>query len=378
MTETVQTAPEQPAQVAQTSSETEHTGKQQVSDLSRKLAGRNTPYSYEIKSAPVAAPVEAKVTPEVQAASTEEAKAPSAEVKEPETEAKAETAEETDTEEVPSHETQSLDPKLQERINRRIGKEVGKTKKAIERAAAAEARAAELESRLAQQPQEVEKEIHVPVPANVPLAEITSLDQLNTYRENLENDIVEAEMLLYSEFPPEGLDTKWGKITKPALIAALTQAKKDARTAVPAREKFLTTSTQSRQTAHEKFPFLKDRTHPGYAMAQQALRDNPVLHAYPNKDYLVGMMVKGQLAMQAEEAGKAPEAKAPAVKPRPKPTSGQSEIASDASPTRAPVGIMGQQALQVERARIAGGKNTIGQKGLAALLQSNARYRNSQ
>jgi len=339
-------APEQPAQVAQTSSGNQ-TGASNTSssDFARRLsAGYKATAAAATKTEAVQATSEAKAqtAPETK---TEAQEAPNAqtEAKETETVAKAETAEETETEEVLSPENHSLDPKLQAKIDRRIGKEVGKTKKAIERAAAAEARASELEARLAQQEPE-EKETHAPVHTNVPLADITTVEQLHTYRENLENDIVEAEMLLYSEFPAEGLDTKWGKITKPSLIAALTQAKKDARTAIPARERFLQARGQATQTAQEKFPFLKDPTHPGYQMAKQALRDNPVLRTYPNSEYLVGMLVKGQLAMQAEEAanGKA-EAKSSA-KPKQRPTNGQSEIASDASITRAPTGLMNQQA----------------------------------
>jgi len=371
--ETVQSAPEQPAHVAQTSSEVKSPGQMGMSDFARMLAAKQV-----APAAPNAAPAKAEVKTE---AVTEEAKkAPAPEVTTVEATEPAQAEPESpteETEEVLSPEAHPLDPKLQEKINRRIGKEVGKTKKAIERAAAAEARAAQLEAQLANRPEPEEKEVHVPVPTNVPLAEITSLDALNQYRENLENDIVEAEMLLYSDFPPEGKQTKWGQITKESLIAALTQAKKDARTAIPAREKFLTTRTQVAQTAHEKFPFLKDPSHPGYQLAKQALRDNPVLRAYPNTDYLVGMLVKGQLAMQAEEAAAKTEAK-PATKPKPKPTAGQSEILSDASITRAPTGLMNAQALQAERTNATGGKKSLNGKDFAKLLIANQRFRNSQ
>jgi hypothetical protein len=369
----------QPAPSEQTAVEQKSTGQMGVSELARTLMGNKTPYQPFQPKIETPAPAKEAKAPEVPV--TEEAPAPSAEVKaeETKTEAQAEPAEETEaeTEEVPSNETQALDPKLQEKINRRIGKEVGKTKKAIERAAAAEARATELETRLANQ-EPIEKEVQVPIPANVPLADITTLDALQTYKENLASDIVEAEMLLYTDFPQEGKDTKWGKVTKEALIAALTQAKKDERVAIPAREKFLNTRTQSMQTAQQKFTFLKDPLHPGYQMAKPALRDNPVLRGYPNSDYLVGMLVKGQLAMQAEEAAAKVEGGKSPPKPKPKPTNGQSEIASDASPTRAPTGMMAANALSVERAKIVGGKNTIGQKGLAALLLANQRNRNSQ
>ncbi len=373
MSDTVQTAPEQPAQVAQTSSEKKTgAGNTSSSDFARKIAAAQiAPAAFTPKTEATTAPkTEAK--PEA-APVTEAQEAPNVqtEAKETETEAKADTAEETETEEVLSPETHSLDPKLQAKIDRRIGKEVAKRK-------ALEQQVASLEARMAQQPTEVEREVPVPVPADVPLAQITTIDQLHAYKENLANDIVEAEMLLYTDFPPEGKQTKWGVVSKDSLIAALTQAKKDERTAVPARERFLLARTQATQTAQEKFPFLKDPTHPGYQMAKQALRDNPVLRTYPNSDYLVGMLVKGQLAMQAEESasGKA-EAKAPA-KSKPKPTNGQSEIASDASITRAPTGLMNQQALQSERAKVLGGKKSLGPKDFAELLKANQRFKNSQ
>jgi len=374
---TVQTVTTEPAPVAQTPVETK--GAIGESDFARRIAAKQTPFTYQ-NPAPIQeakAPAEAPKTQEAPEAPAAEAKPEETktetEVKAPEVPAEEPKEE---AEEVLSPETHSLDPKLQEILDKRIGKEVAKREKLKQRTEAAEARAAELEAKLAQQPTEVEKEVPVPVPANVPLAHITTLEQLNTYKENLQNDIVEAEMLLYSDFPPEGKQTKWGYVTKDSLIAALTQAKKDERTAIPSREKFLTTRSQVTQSALEKFPFLRDRTHPGYEMAKQAYRENPVLRNYPNADYLVGQLVRGQLAMQAEEAPK-PEAKAPA-KVKPKPTTGQAEITSDASIQRAPVGVMAQQALDREIATITGGKKSLDGKDFAKLLAAKSRFRNSQ
>jgi hypothetical protein len=365
---TVQEAPAQPAQVEQTVAETKGATNTTMSDFAKRLAAKQTaPVQFQ---APVEVKVEAKAEP---APVNEEAKKP-AEVEALVTE-EAQATEETEaeTEEVLSPEAHSLDPKLQATINKRIGKEVAKTKREIAARVAAEVERDQLKAQLAEKSEAVPEV--VPVPANVPLADITTMEQLNQYRENLANDIVEAEMMLYSEFPPEGKQTKWGHITKDALIAALTQAKKDERTAIPAREKFLNTRSQSSQTAQEKFPFLKDPTHPGYQMAKQALRDNPVLRSYPNSEYLVGMMVKGQLAMLAEEGTKQ-EPKA--AKPRPKPTGGQADITSDASITRAPTGTMNSQALQAERANATGGKKSLNSKDFAKLLIANAKFRNSQ
>jgi hypothetical protein len=374
--DTVQAVTTEPAPVAQTPVEIK--GAIGESDFARRIAAKQV--AYQFQSPP---PIQAEAKPPAEAPVTQEAKeAPIVEAKPEETKTEAvtpaEPAEETKEEapEVLSPENHNLDPKLQEILDKRIGKEVAKREKLKQRTEAAEARAAELEAKLAQQPTEVEKEVPVPVPANVPLAEITTIEQLNTYKENLQNDIVEAEMLLYSDFPAEGKMTKWGHITKDGLISALTQAKKDERLAIPAREKFLTTRTQSMQTAIQKFPFLKDPTHPGYQMAKQALRDNPILRNYPNSDYLVGMLVKGQMAMQSEEAASKVEVKSPA-KPKPKPTSGQSEITSDASIQRAPVGVLGKQALDAEIATITGGKKSLGHKDFAAILAAKSRFRNS-
>jgi hypothetical protein len=91
---------------------------------------------------------------------------------------------------------------------------------------------------------------------------------------------------------------------------------------------------------------------------------------------LVGLLVEGQLAIAARKGAK-PAATA-ATKPKPKPTSGQSEISSDASITRAPTGVMAQQALAAERNRVTGGKKSLGHKDFAELLKANQRFRNSQ
>jgi len=370
--ESTPTATTEPAQVAPIPVETKKVGASNTSqnDFAKSIAAKQAP---AFAKAVEVVKQEAKAA---EAPQTEEAKTPPAEVpEETKEEAKADTPEATEeTDEVLSPETNSLDPKAQAIFNRRLGKEVAKTKRETAARVAAETKAAMLEAQLAERLEAPEKEVAVPIPTDAPLAHITSIQALNEYSEALSNDIIEAEGLLYTDFPAEGKQTKWGVMSKDTLIAALTQAKKDARTAIPAREKFLTQRTQSSQSANEKFPFLKDPTHPGYQMAKQALRDNPVLRAYPNSDYLVGLIVKGQLADLAEVK---PEAKA-TVKPKPTPTKGQSEIASDASITRAPTGMMNSQALQAEIAKITGGKKSLGPKDFAQVLLAKQRFRNSQ
>ena len=371
MPDTVQTATTVPAQVAQTAVE-KKSGSDAVSlsDFSKKLLASAQATAAAPEPKKDAAPAE---TPK------QEAKAEtSAEVKteKPKTEAKAEPAEgtEAETEEVLSPENHSLDPKLQEILDKRIGKEVAKRYKLNERIT-------ELEEKLSQQPTEVEREVTVPIPANVPLADITTMEQLTAYRDSLSNDIIEAEGLMYNDFPEGGMQTKWGVVTKPQLAAMLTEAKKTERSAIPARERFLTTKTQTSKTAIEEFPFLKDPTHPGYQMAQTARRDpsNALLRTFPNSEYLIGLLVEGQLALEARKASAKDktEVKAPA-KPKARPTNGQAEITSDASMTRPPAGLVAQQALQAERAKITGGNKSVGHKQFAELLKANQRFRNSQ
>lgn len=357
--ETVQTATTEPAQVAQTTVEKKGAQNQSISDFARKIAGAQVaPAAFTPKTEataegkPEEAPkTEAQAAPQTEATETE----PKTEVAEA-----TETAEETETEaeEVPSHENSSLDPKLQAKIDRRIGKEVAKRK-------ALEQEVAELKELVGQKPTEVEKEVPVPIPPNVPLPEIQTQDQLEAYKVALASDIIEAEGLLY-DFPAEGMDTKWGHVTKPQLRAMLTEAKKTQQLVIPAKEKFIATKAQVSQTAQEKFPFLKDPTHEGYALAQAAKKDpaNAWIRGLPNSDYVIGLMVRGQLAMQAEEAKPAKQG----VKPRPTPTKGQSEIASDASIQRAPVETAHLQGVQVERAKILGNKS-LGAKEFSKLLQ---------
>lgn len=375
--ETVQQAATQPEQAAQTV--VEKKGAISESDFARSIAAKQVAYAFQ-NQAPVQAEAAkatetAPVTEEVVKTTESQSEAKPEETKTEGGETPAETAEETkeETSEVLSPETKHLDPKLQEILDKRIGKEVAKREKL-------KAQIAELQSKLAQQPTEIEKEVPVPVPANTPLAEITSMEQLNSYRETLANDIIEAEGLLYADFPHNGMQTKWGVVTKSQLISMLTEAKKIERTQIPAREKFLTTRTQAKQTASQEFPFLNDPTHPGYQMAKAARSDpaNALLRSYPNSEYLIGLLVEGQLALNARKSAASKETVKTATKPKQKPTSGQAEITSDASIQRAPVGVLGQQALQSEITKIKGGKNTFDQKSFAALLAAKQRFRNSQ
>lgn len=385
--ETVQTAPEQPAQVAQTSSEVKKgAGNTSISDFARKIAGAQVPPpAFTPKTEAVVVPkVEAKAATETEAAPEQKEKgkeAPAeATTEEPKTEAEtpAEPAEATkeEADEVLSPEKHNLDPKLKEKIERRIGKEVAK-RKALER---------EVESLKAavaaqQAPVAAEKEVIVQAPANVPLAEITTIPQLEQLKQEARAEIRWAEQYLEDDIPAEGIQTDRGLATKKQLLEVRRNARIVQEDLIPQREKFLTSRQTATQTAYEKFPFLKDPTHPGYQMAQAAKRDpaNAWLHGLPNAEYVLGVQITGLLALQAEERAKVNgDAKVAAVKPKPVPTRGQSEIASDASITRAPTGMQGKNALDAEIAKITGGKKSLGAKDFAAMLLAKQRFRNSQ
>ena len=363
---TVQTATAEPAPVAQTPVEKKDgASNTSQSDFARKLAAKQTaPAIFQAPPTIEAKPVETKTG--------EATEAPAAEAKEPEAKTETPEATETEAEEVLSPEQHSLDPKLQEKINRRIGKEVAKRK-------ALEQEVASLRA-LVTQPVPAEKEeVIVHAPANVPLAEITTLTQLEQLKANAKQEIRWVEQWLDEDIPAEGIQTDRGLATKRQLKEIRRNAVAVQEDLIPQRENFLKTRQTSAQTALEKFPFLKDPTHPGYQLAQQAKRDpaNAWLQSLPNADYVLGVQIKGILAMQAEEAAKDGTPAKVVVKPKPRPTNGQGEVASDSSTSRAPIGMMDRMALEQARKTATGGKKSLGHKDFAALLRANQQFRNS-
>jgi len=363
-------ATSQPAPSGANTEEKKGAGNASVSDFARKLAAKQAPIPTAL---PSAVQQEAKAADAQNTGETKES--PVAEVKEQvEAEAKAEPeATETQTEEVLSPETKTLDPKLQEILDRKINKEVAKRYKLK---AEMEAKIAELEARITQSPTVEEKEVVVPVPENVPLATINDMAALEQLKVQAKTEIRWAEQWLDEDIPPEGIQTDRGVATKKQLKELIRNARVVQEDLIPAREKFLNARDTSVKTAQEKFPFLKDPSHPGYQMAQAARRDpaNAWLRSLPNGEYVLGVQIKGLLAMQEDEA----KADVKPSRPKPKPTSGQAEIASDASMSRAPVGVLDKVAMAAERAKITGGKKSLGHKDFAALLLANQKFRNSQ
>lgn len=364
------TATAEPAHVAQTSVE-KSTGSSNTSqaEFTRKLAAKQTaPAIFQAPPTVEPKPTETKTeetkeapVPEVTATETKDDAAKAVETTE---------ATETETEEVLSPEQHSLDPKLQEKINRRIGKEVAKRK-------ALEQEVANLKALVTQPPQVEKEEVIVHAPANVPLAEITTLTQLEQLKANAKQEIRWVEQWLDEDIPTEGIQTDRGLATKRQLKEIRRNAVAVQEDLIPQRENFLKARQSSAQTALEKFPFLKDPAHPGYQMAQQARRDpaNAWLQSLPNADYVLGVQITGLLAMKAAEAPAGKVAAKVVIKP--KPTGGQGEVASDSSTTRAPIGALDRLALDTARKAATNGKKSLGHKDFASLLAANQRFRNS-
>lgn len=374
------TATAEPAQVAQTPVEKSSNGSSNTSqsDFAKKLAAKQTAPS--IFQAPPT--IEPKPAEKKTEEPTKEAPVPEVDGKETETEAAKATdpAEATDpeTDEVLSPEQHSLDPKLQEILNKRIGKEVAKRHKLK---AEMQEKMAALEAKIAQAIPAEKEEVIIHAPANVPLAEIGTLTQLEQLKANARSEIRWAEQYLEDDIPAEGIQTDRGLATKKQLLEIRRNARAVQEDLIPQRETFLKARQASAQTALEKFPFLKDPAHPGYQLAQQAKRDpaNAWLQGLPNSDYVLGVQIKGILAMQAEEAAaKSGNGKAAAkVVIKPKPTGGQAEVASDSSTTRAPIGAMDRIALETARSAATKGKKSLGHKDFARLLAANQQFRNS-
>lgn len=372
MLDTINEATSQPEQVAQTSDAKKGAGNVEESAFAKSLAAKQLARMVE------SAPAEQKPTAETPSAepATEATQEAPTEAKADETKEeaeKSETPEESkeEADEVLSPETNSLDPKLQDKINRRIGKEVAKTKREIAARVAAETELATLKAQLAEKQDAPKEEVVVPVPANVPLADIDTPAKLEQLKHTAKTEMRWAESWLDEDIPPEGIMTDRGLATKKDLKTLIRNARIVQEDLIPQREKFLTSKSEAQTKAFEKFEYLKDPKHPGYQLAQQAKRENAAwLNMLPNADYIVGVYVKGVMAMQAEEAAKASTPKPTPSKIKPRPTGGQAEVASDSSASRVPVGTLKQQALDNELNKLKA-KGGVSAKDFAAHLASN-------
>lgn len=304
-----------------------------------------------------------KTAPNLEVQPTTETTTPTAEVSTPaeappETEAPAETTEAVAPEpeaDVPSQ--NSFTPEQQEILNKRIAREVAKTKaKQAQLEAEYQAKLAELQSKT---PATAPEPTTPVVLTGQPLADINDTATLNKLQQTAKEAIRYVEDVL--EDP-----SQWKTITipdgqggeQPVKVHAIGQGKDqvlyteaDLRAQrrkakvtledhIPARATFLNSRTTAQQEAYKAFPFLTNKSSPEYQMVEAAKRNpaNAAILSMPNADYALGLMVEGQLAIQAREAAKA-KTVAP-VKPKvvAKPPSDQTAVSASTAPTREPAG----------------------------------------
>lgn len=226
-----------------------------------------------------------------------------------------ETAEEGESE-VLSQDKEALPPELQKAIDKRIGKEVARRKALEDEKKALASELEQLKAAQAQQPEQPQAPVVVNTP-DQPLAHISTVQDLQREHQQAKSITQVAEDLL-DQFEPGVEKVMYGdrEYTKAEVKTIYRNAKRTVEEFIPQRHQFLQAKQMWRAKALTDFPFLKDKTSAEYQMAQTAIRNYPWIEGAPDSDYIVGLAVKGQMALEAEKKAKAapvkPVAKAPA------------------------------------------------------------------
>jgi hypothetical protein len=250
-----------------------------------------------------------------------------------------------EADEVLSPESQTLDAKTKERIQRRIDKEVGKRK-------ALEAQLQQVQSQLqelASKPQPTQDAIPASLPNQpaAPLPNVKTPAELESYRKEIKTAARNIEALLDRDDIDQGV--QWGDKTwtKAELKALHRDARVTLEDTIPEQEKFFhqqQSFTQAKQ-AHAKqavadWPFLADPTSAEYKQVQQFKKEAGWLNALPYGDWVAGAIVTGANALKARKEAanakdKAPEKAKPApVIPKPKPPASQTVSSTSGSVPR--------------------------------------------
>ena len=279
MTDTiVTTAPEQPAPVAQISSEKKDgASNTSQSEFSKRLAAKQTaPVVFQAPPTVEAKPVEQK---------TEETKeTPVAEVTETEakTEAKAETAEAKDDA------LSKISPNAEKRINELIA-----------RAKTAEEKADALQRRLDQTP--VVQPVVAPTPDN-PLANVNDIDSLKKELVSAKETKLWAQQQLNRRDLANGVRVGDQTYTEDQFRDALNNIERRIEIDIPARAEFLTKRANADRLASENFEFLADASDERNRLMAQVLAANPSMASLPNARYLAAAAVEGQTQVNLRKA----------------------------------------------------------------------------
>lgn len=302
----------------------------------------------EAKQAPL---TEAEAKPESETSEATEKEAT-------ETEAKEEGKEEAD--EVLSPESQNLDAKTKQKIQKRIDREVGKRK-------ALEDQVKQLNEKLSslsqQQPVPEAAQKATPVVVGTPpLPDIKDVAALKEYQKSAKETVRWAEEVLDRDDIDQGVTIGNKEYTKAEIKAVLRNAKLALEDTIPAQQEWFQQNNQFQQQkqtftkqAQEKFPFLADRNSAEFKWAQQFYQSAPWLHNLAASDFFIGAYIKGMQALQAEEKAaelaktksKEPE-KPKVVIPKTKAPSDQAEVSSTGTPQRLTPDATSNRALGVE------------------------------
>jgi len=293
-----------------------------------------------------------------------------------ETKAVTSAEEKPEADEVLSPETNSLDPKLQDKINRRIGKEVAKRKE-LER------QLQEIKDKLVLTPAaevKPEKTEIAPLPQGVPaLSNIESMQGLAALQQQAKTAIRWGEEQLDREdFDANPPVNEAGQPFQRAQIkAAMRNARMVLEDQIPQRAQFLAQRQQIEKMAGETFPYLRDKSSVEYQHAQQILRENTWLGTRPERDWLLGVHIEGLKAIEAKAAAAKKTAATKPAAAKPKTGNSQTEVSADSTSTRIPVTTQTRQQLQAASDKLKA-KGSVSGKEYAQHLALQSQLRNSR
>lgn len=322
------------------------------------------------------APPEAQAPAKSDTPAAESAPADSPEAPTTETTDAPETTEQTEGKETPeteadpvlSPDSQTLDAKTKERIQKRIDKEVGKRK-------ALEAQVEQLRQQVAAREQAAQQVPVAPVvtpQAQAPLPDIKDVAALEDHRKTVKKALNTVDALLDSAAIEQGGSVEWnGKTyTKQELKDHARSFREIIEDTIPAQREYFQQQSQFNQAksravaaAHADFPFLLDKESPDFKMASQAWNTLPWLQNAVNGQYIAGLLVMGEKARQAALKGKdAPEAQKPAatketakpviVAPKPKAPSDQTATTTAGSIARTSPDARSRASVQGELTKL--------------------------
>lgn len=294
----------------------------------------------------------------------------------------------------------TLDEKLKSQIQKRIDKEVSRRK-------ALETRIAEMEAQLnaRAQPNTTTSdpangaannsntigEVPLMVP-NQPLAKVNDLPSLKQQEQMAKDALRWAEDTLENPRawkvktdvdPDTGAEvaTRITTIGKEVYDeAAIRAVRRDAKIMledhIPQRKEFLTQRTQAQKTAHDSYPFLRDKNSADYQLAQQMLRD-PWVQMRPDAEWIVGTQITGIRALEQRRADAVKKAEPAKPKPAPaKPSNDQSAVSSSGSPSRVNADTAQRLARSADRTKLVA-KGGITAAEAAAFLERSSNSRKS-